>query len=179
LEVEAYLAAVVRLEPGGSIELTAHGDGLSEIIHVEAPKGNDTLAVMAVILNPEESIFEGEEGVDLMINVGTQAQDPDEQSFQWRGSSLNGGGKGLFLYRDKIPAGEIIRCLVKLKKGVSVRFSVSPLRGKKFTIDLGHAYYDYALPSESKEYTLALANASALTEKQTLELVFDVYSGRP
>jgi hypothetical protein len=63
-----------------------------------------------------------------------------------KASSLNGGGKGAFLYRDKTKSG-IIKAQVSLKKGVSVRFSVSPLRGNEFSISLGQSYYDYALQS--------------------------------
>jgi hypothetical protein len=97
---------------------------------VEAPSGSDPLAVTAVLLNPEESVGVGEEGIDLLINVGTDEQDPDEANFKLKGSSLNGGGKGVFLY-DTQP-GDLIRCLITLKPGVAVRFSVSPVRGNRF-----------------------------------------------
>ncbi len=36
-----------------------------------------------------------------MINVGTDVQDPDEANFKLKGSSLNGGGKGVFLYNTQ------------------------------------------------------------------------------
>lgn len=71
LLVQAYLGAVVKLEVGASVDLVAREEaGLAELIHVEVPQEDYTLAVMAVILNPEESIYEGEEGVDLLVNIG-------------------------------------------------------------------------------------------------------------
>jgi hypothetical protein len=72
----------------------------------------------------------GEEGIELLINVGADVQDPDEANFKIKGSSLNGGGKGAFLYNTN--EGELIRCLITLKPGVAVRFGVSPVRGNRF-----------------------------------------------
>ncbi len=57
-----------------------------------------------------------------------------------------------------------------------MRFSVSPVKGNHFSIDLGQSYYDYALPEQPKIYSLDLQH---LPKDDTLELVFDIYSGRP
>ncbi len=48
---------------GDSIELRAHTLPLNEVLHLEAPSGSDPLAVMAVLVNPEESLGVGEEGI--------------------------------------------------------------------------------------------------------------------
>ena len=72
----------------------------------------------------------GEEGIELLINVGADVQDPDEANFKIKGSPLNGGGKGSFLYNAN--EGDLIRCLITLKPGVAVRFSVTPVIGNRF-----------------------------------------------
>ena len=89
---------------------------------------------MAVLLNQEESIEMGEEGVSVLINYGTDVQDPSEAQFQVRAGSLNGGGKGAFIHKDKINPGQMVKAEIKLKAGIEIRFGVAALAGNEFSI---------------------------------------------
>lgn len=98
---------------------------------------------MAVLLNQEESIEMGEEGVSVLINYGVDVQDPSESQFQVRAGSLNGGGKGAFIHKDKISPGQFIKVELRLKAGIEIRFGVAALSGNEFSIEMGRPYYDY------------------------------------
>ncbi len=75
-----------------------------------------------------------------------------------RGNSLNGAGKGVFIHKDKLKANSTISCYLHLKKGISVRFSVSPLKGSEFKITVGNAYYDFVMKDTQKVYTMDVKN---------------------
>jgi hypothetical protein len=96
-----------------------------------------------------------------------------------RTTSLNGGGKGAFIYHDKLKAKQVIKSYIKLKKGIHIRFSIVSLKGNEFSIELGKPYYDYALKNETKIYTLDAASFLPESSDKTVEIVFDIYSGTP
>ena len=75
-----------------------------------------------------------------------------------RGNSLNGAGKGVFIHKDKLHTNATIACYLHLKKGISVRFSVSPLKGSEFKISVGNAYYDFVMKDTQKIYTMDVKN---------------------
>jgi hypothetical protein len=71
-----------------------------------------------------------------------------------RGTSLNGGGKGAFIYNDKILPGDTIKCYIKLKKDVTVLFSIISINDNQLNIDIGKAYFDYSNNQTAKLYSL-------------------------
>ena len=61
----------MKLDVGESLQLKGNDKGLTEMIHLVVPDVEfSSLAVMAVLLNQEESIKMGEEGVSVLINYG-------------------------------------------------------------------------------------------------------------
>ena len=71
LDLQTELGRVVKLDVGESLQLKGNDKGLTEMIHLVVPDVEfSSLAVMAVLLNQEESIKMGEEGVSVLINYG-------------------------------------------------------------------------------------------------------------
>jgi hypothetical protein len=111
----------------------------------------------------------GDKGVDLYVNYGNGTLDHlEENQYKIRGESLNGGGKGAFIYSNQIASGETIKCMVKIKKGVSIRFSVISMNEKQLNIDLGKSYFDYVNNQTPKVYTLNTSAYSLNTNNKTL-----------
>jgi hypothetical protein len=92
---------------------------------------------------------------------------------------LNGGGKGAFIYNNQTNSEGIVKCMVKIKKGVSIRFSMISMNDKQLNIDLGKSYFDYVNNQTAKVYTLNTSSFSLNKNNKTLEIVFDIYSGNP
>lgn len=69
--------------------------------------------------------------------------------------------------------------MIKIKKDVSVRFSVISMNDKQLNIDLGKSYFDYVNNQTPKMYTLNTSAYSLNTNNKTLSIVFDIYSGSP
>lgn len=135
---------------------------------------------MAVILNLEQNIQIADQAVDLYVNYGNDTLDSwQENQYKIRGESLNGGGKGAFIYSNQIDTEGTIKCLLKIKKDVSIRFSVISMNDKQLNIDLGKSYFDYEDDNNPKIYTLNTSAYSLNTNNKTLQIVFDVYSGNP
>ena len=81
---------------------------------------------------------------------------------------MNGGGKGAFIYSNQIDTEGTIKCLLKIKKDVSIRFSVISMNDKQLNIDLGKSYFDYEDDNNPKIYTLNTSAYSLNTNNKTL-----------
>jgi hypothetical protein len=68
---------------------------------------------------------------------------------------------------------------VRVKKDVSIRFSIVSMNNNKLNIEFGKSYFDFVKNQTPVIYSLDTSLFNLTENNKTLEIVFDIYSGYP
>ena len=77
----------------------------------------------------------------------------------------------------RVPPGSYLKVLLKMKKGMTVIFSVNKHDGTNQHVGLGKSVFDMVQPDSPKNYLIDTKMFQMDIINRTIQLVFDFYSG--
>lgn len=85
-----------------------------------------------------------------------------------------------FLGNDKVIPGSWLKVYLKIARGMRIVFSVTTHDGSQQKIELGRSVFDMGRDNSSpKLYEIDTSIYGLRIQHETIELVFDFYSGSP
>jgi len=80
----------------------------------------------------------------MLINYGDETvKAPTDNNYMMQGYSLFTGGRGIYLAKENVKPGNLIKVYLRLQMGVSIIFSVNEITNGNIKISLGRSYFDY------------------------------------
>jgi hypothetical protein len=129
LTLSTYLSGSLTVLLGNEVTLTAEEEaGLTSVIKVpiSAEEKYNILVVTAFIANLEENIRFAKKGVTMLVNYGnSEVKDPSEEEFMLESEELFSGGRVAFLSNVTVLPGNWIKVYLKIRKGMTVVFSIT------------------------------------------------------